>query len=90
MPLNISLCQNTTLTRIKTAIMRKRITLKVNETRSFELESHEGGGYPYQGFPQYLMMLAPIQVMTVQVNHGEGDENDQGDEDSGDHMRIEN
>ena len=25
--------------------MRKRITIKVNETRSFELESHEGGGY---------------------------------------------
>lgn len=25
--------------------MRKRITLKVNETRTFELESHEGGGY---------------------------------------------
>lgn len=39
------MCQNTTFTRIKTAIMRKRITLKVNETRTFELESHEGGGY---------------------------------------------
>lgn len=25
--------------------MRKRITIKVNETRTFELESHEGGGY---------------------------------------------
>lgn len=25
--------------------MRKRITLKVNETYAFELESHEGGGY---------------------------------------------
>ena len=32
------------------------------------------------------MMLAPIQVMTVNVNHGEGDEKDQGDEDSGDHI----
>jgi predicted secreted protein len=30
---------------LKIAIMRKRITLKVNETRTFELESHEGGGY---------------------------------------------
>lgn len=39
------MCQNTTFTRIKIAIMRKRITIKVNETRSFELESHEGGGY---------------------------------------------
>lgn len=39
------MCQNTTFTRIKIAIMRKRITLKVNETRTFELESHEGGGY---------------------------------------------
>lgn len=25
--------------------MKKRITMKVNETRTFELESHEGGGY---------------------------------------------
>ena len=25
--------------------MRKRIIIKVNETRTFELESHEGGGY---------------------------------------------
>lgn len=25
--------------------MRKRITLKADETRTFELESHEGGGY---------------------------------------------
>ena len=25
--------------------MRKQITLNVNETRVFELESHEGGGY---------------------------------------------
>ena len=50
------------------------------------IDRHEGGGYPYQGFPQYLMMLAPIQVMTVNVNHGEGDEKDQGDEDSGDHI----
>ena len=28
-----------------TSVMRKRITLKVDETRTFELESHEGGGY---------------------------------------------
>ena len=27
--------------------MRKRITLKVDETRTFELESHEGGGYSW-------------------------------------------
>lgn len=27
------------------AQIRKKITLKVNETRAFELESHEGGGY---------------------------------------------
>ena len=27
--------------------MRKRITIKVNETRTFELESHEGGGYQW-------------------------------------------
>ena len=25
--------------------MRKRITIQVNETRTIELESHEGGGY---------------------------------------------
>ena len=39
------MCQNTSFTPTKIATMRKRITLKVNETRTFELESHEGGGY---------------------------------------------
>ena len=28
-------------------MMRKRITIKVNETRTFELESNEGGGYQW-------------------------------------------
>lgn len=28
-------------------MMRKRITIKVNETRTFELESHEGSGYQW-------------------------------------------
>ena len=42
---SLSLCQITSSIHNNTTSMRKRFKLKAGDTRTFELESHEGGGY---------------------------------------------